>query len=169
MVEPIIYKSVIVVLLVVSGGSVSATGYFMYQSAYQNIQLDLYKSQIQILQQNITSLQQEITALQGQIQTRPSQATETIHIQAASFTASTGAFTIYVQNAGTQSVTYQQEFLLNAGGSVLASASSTATGSSGSITTLTGSMSGTFTASQQYILQVVSARGTSAEITITAS
>jgi flagellin-like protein len=123
------------------------------------------------------------TGFIGAIQTRPSQATETIHIQAASFTAGgtpAGAFTIYIQNAGSQGVTYVQVFLLNTAGTVLGT-TTTFTGSSacvtaaapnnvcaaGSISTIVGNIAGG-TSNAQEILQVVTAKGTSAEITLTA-
>ncbi len=113
------------------------------------------------------------TGFIGAIQSRPSQATETIHIQGASYTASSGAFTIYVQNAGTQSVSYTQVFLLNTAGTTLATVSvSPPPNAAGVVATVSGTFAGAPIAGAgsgaQIILQITTTKGTSAEITLTA-
>jgi archaeal type IV pilus assembly protein PilA len=115
------------------------------------------------------------TGFIGAIQTRPNQATETVHVQAGSIFRSNGSFVIYVQNAGTTAVTFQQAFLLDTSGNALGTTTVLTFGITGCTANpcaqgTVAQLSGTINAvgsSTQVILQVVTKLGTSAEITLT--
>jgi len=113
------------------------------------------------------------TGFIGAIQTRPSQATETIHSQVGSYTVSSRNFTLYLTNAGTQSVSITDLFILNTAGSVLAHSAVGPTtigvGATVSVSVIMPPPSTAIASGNQIILQAVSAKGTDAEITVTAS